>query len=274
MSLVADGPLIQVCGRSGSSRATASGTSAHDLVGPDHAHVTVGHQGEGAATLTRTVVEHDGAGLGDADGGLGHHGVDLVELERGQACVDGGAGHVHPQPLGYDDDTALDGGRDPCGQLLRRAPLDDRPVVGDPLGEEVEQRGAGGRVGGAHRGAAPGPTRHRGRGADPGQDLLAGAHVVPPRVRFHQARNDSRGPVGRSRAPVHAAASGSVPAARVPRRANRSAKPSRRPEAKTVAAPFIATSVADGTPPRCASTTWARRSTRTDGMSILTGHTS
>ena len=68
MSLVAVGPLIQVCGRAGSSGGDRVGHVGHHLVGADHADVQVGHQGERPAALAGAVVEHDGAGLGDADG--------------------------------------------------------------------------------------------------------------------------------------------------------------------------------------------------------------
>ena len=40
------------------------------------------------------------------------------------------------------------------------------------------------------------------------------------------------------------------------------------------AAAFMASASGFGIPPRCASTTWARRSTSTEGMSMRTGHTS
>ena len=45
------------------------GDVGDDLVGADDADVQVGHQGERPTALAGAVVEHDGAGLGDADGG-------------------------------------------------------------------------------------------------------------------------------------------------------------------------------------------------------------
>ena len=76
MSLVADGPLIQVSGRAGSSRAIASGTSATTWPRVDDADVQVGHQRDRAPALVGLVVEDDRAGLGDPDARPGHDGVD------------------------------------------------------------------------------------------------------------------------------------------------------------------------------------------------------
>ena len=58
------------------------------------ADVQVGQQGDDAAALPGPVVEHDGAGLGDADGGTGDDGVDGIELGVGQPVVDDGARNV------------------------------------------------------------------------------------------------------------------------------------------------------------------------------------
>ena len=75
--------------------------------------------------------------------------------------------------------------------------VDDRAVVGDPLDEQRDQVDR--RVGGTprrrrHLGGCR-PVDVREGGADPGQDLVAGAHRRPPSVprcvRCHQARNDS-----------------------------------------------------------------------------------
>ena len=55
------------------------GDVGHDLVLAHDADVQVGQQGDDPAALARPVVEHDGAGLGDADGGGGDDGVDGVE---------------------------------------------------------------------------------------------------------------------------------------------------------------------------------------------------
>ncbi len=115
--------------------------------------------------------------------------------------------------------------------------------------------------------------------------------VRPPSVRCHQARNDSGGGAGRSRAPVQAAPGpGRRPAvARPPgsevreRRARAlpvrpeafSTRPRRRASVKAQAAAFMATASALGTrSPRWPSTTWERRWTSTSGMSMRTGQTS
>ena len=66
MSLVALGPLTQVCGRPGSSRANASGTPVHDLFLTHQAHMQVGDEAERAPSLTGPVREYDHAGDRDA----------------------------------------------------------------------------------------------------------------------------------------------------------------------------------------------------------------
>ena len=87
MSLVAEGPLIQVSGRDGSSSVERVGHVGDDLVGVDDADVEVGHQGDRATALAGAVVEHDRAGLGDAEPGAGDDGVEGVELGGGEAVV-------------------------------------------------------------------------------------------------------------------------------------------------------------------------------------------
>ena len=87
MSLVADGPLIQVSGRRGSSAASASGTSPTIWSARDDAHVVVGEQRQRPPALARARVEHDRPRLGDRDRAAGQHGVDRVQLARGTAAV-------------------------------------------------------------------------------------------------------------------------------------------------------------------------------------------
>ena len=89
MSLVADGPLIQVSGR---RRARGQpGDRLRDqldhLLGPHHAQVIVGHQGDRAPALVGGGVQDDGAGLGDRDRGPGDHAVDGVQIRRRQPVV-------------------------------------------------------------------------------------------------------------------------------------------------------------------------------------------
>ena len=85
MSLVADGPLMKVSGRSGVERGEQLGDGVHDLVGAHDADVDVGHEGEGAAALVGRAVEGDGAGLGAGGGAAGDDGGEAVQLGRGEA---------------------------------------------------------------------------------------------------------------------------------------------------------------------------------------------
>ena len=174
MSLVADGPLIQVSGRPGSSRARASGTRRDDLLGRHQAQVVVGDEGQGAPSLARRSVEDDGARLGDRNGGAGDDAVHGVERGGGEAVVGddvntrGQIGHVE---AGRHDDPAgaalpqrfADRGHDLAG---RRAP-DRAAVVAQPLGQQVEQ------LRGAQIAAGPVAAWHR----IPGGAWLPGAEL-------------------------------------------------------------------------------------------------
>ncbi len=55
-----------------------------------------------AAPLAGSVVEDHGAGLGDADGGRGHDGSEVVELEGGESLVTNGVRHLPRQVRRYD----------------------------------------------------------------------------------------------------------------------------------------------------------------------------
>ena len=87
MSLVADGPLIQVCGRVGIETGERLRDGPDDLLRTDDADVEVRQQAQRATTLTRTGIEHDRAGLGDRDGTAGDDAVESVEIGRGQAAA-------------------------------------------------------------------------------------------------------------------------------------------------------------------------------------------
>ncbi len=63
------------------------GDVVDDLIGPDDAHVQVGHQRQRPAALIGAMVEHDRAGCGDADRRRRDHGLDLVEFRVGQLVV-------------------------------------------------------------------------------------------------------------------------------------------------------------------------------------------
>ena len=206
MSLVADGPLIQVCGRRGSSRATASGTSATTWSLADDADVPVGQEGERPAALAGAVVEHDRAGLGDADGAPVTTASIAVE-------VGGGAGRRRRRAPGT---SSAEAGRDHDARARRGAPRWSPevcggapghlgPVVGHPLGEQVEHRrraAAGAEPTGVDTGTAR-PSSRAGRaaaqrrthGGEASSRALM-AHSSVAAMRRHQARNDSRGGTG------------------------------------------------------------------------------
>ncbi len=69
MSLVAEGPLIQVVGRARVEQRDGVGHVGDHLVGTYDAHVHVGDEGERATALARAVREHDRAGRRDPDRG-------------------------------------------------------------------------------------------------------------------------------------------------------------------------------------------------------------
>ena len=225
-------------------------------------------------------------------------GDDRVDARRGRprtrrpVAVDDGAGDVEVEAGGYDDPRALgQGSADPGRQLGGGAALDDGPVVGDPLGEQLDQVGPGSGVrrgtsatGGSRRrgrrppGRAPGSRRGRSstwcplpgsastrRGTTPrrGREVAGAGPARRPARGADRARGGRRGASYARRGPTRD-------------RPGRTALGAAEPPgvAKVQAAPFIASASAFGRPPRWASTTWARRSTSIDGMSILTGQTS
>ena len=156
MSLVADGPLIHVCGRVGSRRTSASGTLPDDPVRRHDADVEVGQQAERPSALGGAAVEDDRAGLGDGDRAVRDDPVDRVEVGPGQRRVvparttserssqvrwDAGR---DGQPPGRPGDQ--DVGDDRRQRLLGRA-VDGRPVVADTLDEQLDHVDVGGEGG-------------------------------------------------------------------------------------------------------------------------------
>ena len=103
MSLVADGPLIHVWGRVGSSRAERLGHAPDDLVGRDDADVQVGQQAERPPALGGPGVEDDRAGLGDGDRAAGDDAVDRVEVGPRQRRVVADTVHVRAVEPGPGD---------------------------------------------------------------------------------------------------------------------------------------------------------------------------
>ena len=160
MSLVADGPLIQVSGRSGSEPGDGLGHQRDDLIRLDQAQVVVGDEAERAAALAGAGVEDDRAGLGDGHGGAGDDAVHLVEFLGGQPvvgdqldAVEGAglagtgqvqAGQVQAGRHDYPARAAV-GQRSADGvqQLRGRGAAHVAVVVDEPVGQQVEQ---GGRV--------------------------------------------------------------------------------------------------------------------------------
>ena len=222
------------------------------------------------------VVEHDGAGLGDADRRLGDDRVERVQLDGASpSSTDGVRGPRptappvrRPAPSGSAAGTR-------AASVVRGAALDDRAVVRDPLGEVLDQvrrsarpAGAAARRPALDAGRAPrGPGRGSRRGLSSSIQASVGA---PPPGAERLARGRAAGR-GRRSTPRRRTATGDAGC-----RAGRAARPGRAGvrSRSAAAAPFIATASRFGSRPRWASTTWARRSTSTEGMSMRTGQTS
>ena len=228
MSLVAEGPEIQVSGRVGSSRGIACGTEATICSGARTTQMWwSGTSVMRPAALARAGVEDDRAGLGDRHGAAGDHGVDGVQLVRGEAAPSSMRCRRRP--------ASQSAGRPPAARrpprTVRRqhsairagssavgGAVHDRPVVGEVA--RRADRALAGSSGGvarqivARHGLVRAPRRRVGQArADPAQDasrrqLVAArrrapvglAFVAPFRfVRCHQSRKDSAGISGRSR---------------------------------------------------------------------------
>ena len=101
MSLVAEGPEIQVSGRARVEAGHGLRDGGDDLLrGPYDADVVVGHEGDAAAPLGRSRVQDDRAGLGDGQGAAGDDAVHGVEFGgRGLRGVGHAYGGGRGQPL-------------------------------------------------------------------------------------------------------------------------------------------------------------------------------
>ena len=118
MSEVADGP-----GDEG-ERATIGdrcrepldrlGNGREHLLGPDDADMQIRDQRERAASLTRSRVEHDRAGVGDRQRAAGDHSVARVELGEGERRIVGERNERVGKPgrlqPGRDDEPRAPGG--------------------------------------------------------------------------------------------------------------------------------------------------------------------
>ena len=158
-------------------------------------------------------------------------------------------------------------------------------IVDEAILQEIQQRciaavvGARGPVGAGyiHR-----RSTRSDRVPDPGEDVFAGGHGVPPRVRDHHWRKVSLGGAGRSRADVQADSGARQPADATPARdesaglAAALGRLNRRGFAMThaVAAMVACSAVGVRRRARSSSTTRVRRWTRSCGMSIFTGQAS
>ena len=165
-------------------------------------------------------------------------GDDLQAL--GQA---GGPEHV--QPGGHDHPAGAaqrQGRRHLAGQQRGSGPAHGRAVVGEPVGEQVQQLGLVPVTGLAVPGLAPGrgrvgcATARTGRGeavgpADAGQDVVARGHAGPPLLGRcswrHHWRKLIAGGTGASRAPVQADSGGGSRRMRPPRPSARPARAAR-----------------------------------------------
>ncbi len=160
---------------------------------------------------------------------------------------------------------------------------DEGPVVDQPVREQLEQRRRPRRVeplGAVRPGRRPGRRgRTRRRRPDPAEDLLAGGHDERP---AHHWRNDCRGGAGASRAVLHARSGGGRVRIRPPRASRRPAPIARSPAANRPgeripqATADMAARSAEGSlrRSRSRSTCSPRRWTSIAGMSIFTGQTS
>ena len=290
MSLVATGPLIQVCGRpdrAGRSRRGRRGTtwSARRRT------VQVGDQGERPPALAGAVVEHERAGArrcrprprddpSSRSSSVGSRPASTTARPRSRA---GRPGHAVARRRAAAEITRrTSGGAADAPRRGSRRPARRTASTGPPVGHgrRGNPRGTIGRAAGACR-SAPERTRPR--------ISSRGAHRVRRRGPRHQARNDSArrrrevagcrtsgpGPGSRAVAPAAGHARDRPPRDR-PRATSRPLRLEARP-VESVHAASIAMASAFGTLrrlDRCASTTCARRWTSTAGMSIFTGHTS
>ena len=298
MSLVADGPLIQVVGRAGSSSATASGTSAttwsarttHTCRSGTRVSARRPSPGPCESTIVPVVAMPTVA--------RGDHRVEPVEVGGGRARRRPRApGTVPGQPVGHHDAGARRAARRRSGPRPRRARSAPRwrgsPRPARRTGRHrsgVPRRGRGSCAGRSPARCPRRPARrrtsarmssraltsHRGlrrcAATRPGTTRPAAAAGRGRRSTPHRVRAAGRA------AAVRPAASDAGPSRRAagrPGRTTLSAAPSRAPEPNARRGRLHRDRLRlAGRPRRCASTTWARRSTSTDGMSMRTGQTS
>ena len=154
--------------------------------------MVVGDEGDGAAALAWGVLEDNGAGLRDGEGGGGQDSVEGVEFGRSLVVVFGevdGFGEPGGGDAGGDEDipgvAGFEGFGDGGGEVFGSCTEDAGVVVDEAAGEEVEKGflGEGALVevgGGGFRWGGVGGGGGRGiGGADGFEDGFAGGHVGP-----------------------------------------------------------------------------------------------
>ena len=294
-----DGPLIQVSGRRRVEQRDRVGDVGDHLVGAHDAHVQVGHQadapgGPGPAPWSSTIVPV--SAMPTRAGG--HHRVDARRARRRSrpSSDDGAAARPTAEPGRYDDRAP------PASAAATGAPP---TLVGARSGHRRRGSPRPARRTGRRR-SSTGRTRSvAARAAAPAGSTPARAARTRPRIssralvivglrRCASTRRGTtpRGGAGRSRAPVQRGAGTGQPAgrpataraasygrsgrARRPARPDaRSAQPSRRASEKRPGRGLHRDRLGLGHGVAAvASTTCARRSTSTDGMSMRTGQTS
>ena len=298
MSLVADGPLIQVSGRAGSSTRDGVGDVGDDLVGADDADVQVGHQAERAPALVGP--RGRARWCRSRRCPTRARGDDGVDARRARAADRPSSttapGDVEAEAGGYDDALAAGERARPRVRRpgRRRSSGHHGAVVRDPLDEQRRPgrpRSAvpGGAGGTAYARLDAGRGRRRTLARISSRALIDRASSVgalppgPERLGGRGRQVAGLGPrgapgPGAGRRPATARAASYAEAAEhaAGEPGGRSARPSRRASRRTSRPrPSSRPPPALGDrSPRWASTTWARRSTSTAGMSMRTGHTS
>ena len=222
MSLVADGPLIQVSGRRGSSSGDRVGDVGDDLVGA--------RRRRRARSGTRVIARRPWPGRWSSTivpvsamptAAAGDHRVDGVELGGAEARRRRlRPGTAQGSPGGTTTERPVEQRRHVPADLGRGAADDDGAVVLDPLDEQgdARRRGSGrSRWHDPRRPAAGEPSASAARTA--ARIVVAGAHGCPrPPAYAPTRRGTTPGPAraGRGRRSSAAPGPGSRPSARRP----------------------------------------------------------
>ena len=282
MSLVADGPLMNVSGRRGSDNARPSG-----IVPTTWSARTTHTWTSGTSVMARRPWSPDpsstsvpvSAMASRAPGDDGVHGVQFERAQRTVIDDDLGADQRGVEARRDDDPPGAPEGRgDPIRHRARRGSDKAGPVVDGAVLQQV-QEGWRTRWENARRFVFAGHRRGRavaGQGQpDALEDLLTRCHHAEASGWdcAHHSRNVCLGGAGRSRLDVHAESGGGnrvMRPFRLMKRASRLNRCSRRHRpGRAMAHPAAAMAMASGVGSRYSalrvSTCWARRWTRTRG---------